>query len=77
MTFSKPLLMRYKHDCVYCKPLGQTTDYDFYYCERGPTTVIARFGDKGEHYYSGIEMEALPEMLIATLMADKAGYIKS
>ena len=48
--------MRFEHDCPDCKPLGEYKEFDLYFCEQGGTipTVIARYGDFGGDYYSGM-----------------------
>ena len=46
------VVMRWKHDCDDCIPLGQDGNYDFYYCPN-ETTVVARFGPLGD-YKSGL-----------------------
>ena len=53
---SKPLVMRYIHDCDECIPIGQYGDSDLYFCTEGGAgkTVIARYGDEGPEYTSGI-----------------------
>lgn len=46
---------RYKHDCETCKFLGHYNEYDLYYCSQtGLPTVIARYGDDGPEYTSGM-----------------------
>ena len=55
---------QFEHDCDKCLFLGrhEETDpmwakqYDLYYCANGgmPDTVIARFGDDGPEYTSGM-----------------------
>lgn len=46
---------RYKHDCETCAFLGHYNEYDLYYCSQGGTpTVIARYGDEGPEYTSGM-----------------------
>lgn len=62
-------LMRpfYKHDCEYCTFLGNWTEvihtsggktlrynYDLYHCDSNYPTVIARFGNDGPDYQSGL-----------------------
>jgi hypothetical protein len=48
----KPL---YTHDCESCLYLGQYEDKDLYYCSGGFTnTVIARYGNDGPEYMSGM-----------------------
>lgn len=48
---------RHQHDCTKCKFYGYHNDYDIYLCgtgEKEPRTLISRFGDEPEDYYSGI-----------------------
>lgn len=48
---------RFEHDCAKCTFLGQFGDYDLYHClKQGPEfpTVIARWGDDGPEYNSGM-----------------------
>ena len=48
--------MRYKHDCRACYSLGQYEEYDLYFCDQiSIPTVIARYGDDGPDYVSGLE----------------------
>ena len=53
------VVMRFKHDCNECIPLGQENDHDLYYCNKEggmPPTLVARFGDAGPDYKSGMEL---------------------
>lgn len=49
---------KFKHDCSQCTFLGRHRDdyeYDLYHCEKsGLPTIIARFGDYGSDYMSGM-----------------------
>jgi hypothetical protein len=50
-------VMRYTHDCEDCIPLGRHGKYDLYYCKQeamGRPTLIARWGDNGPDYKSGM-----------------------
>ena len=76
MTKLKPLVMRYKHDCSECKVLGQYLGWDLYFCDAGVTTVIARWGDAGEEFTSGIFKDAPEELKVAAFMARSAGYLQ-
>ena len=70
---------RFTHDCDQCKPLGQFMKYDLYYCDGcsgREETVVARFGDEGWAYISGIDHTIEPAIRMAKLMAVEAGYIK-
>lgn len=61
---------RFVHDCSRCKYLGslflRVSDcpgwYDLYSCDQSGTmpTVIARYGDEGSEYMSGLGMHLLP-----------------
>jgi hypothetical protein len=64
----------YEHDCENCVFLGHIVEkgpsgrraqsYDLYYCTQAPLipTVIARYGDEGAEYSSGLEIaKALAE----------------
>lgn len=53
--------MKYKHDCKICKYQGEikikNTEYDIYICptDTGESrSIIARYGDKGSEYKSGV-----------------------
>ncbi len=48
---------RYTHDCAGCTFLGQWQEYDLYFClQFGKIpTVIARYGDEGREYISGLK----------------------
>lgn len=55
---------RFQHDCEHCVCLGEFRapeeppgDFDLYFCGQGfgHPTVIARFGDRGQDYQSGLE----------------------
>lgn len=55
-------LPAYDHDCEKCVFLGHHTRHreavhDLYFCEKGPT-VVARYGDEGPSYISGISFAA-------------------
>jgi hypothetical protein len=67
---------RYTHDCDRCKPLGTAAEYDLYFClQTGDfPTVIARYGNDGWEYTSGIGSGLLP-LRIAELKAKLAGYL--
>lgn len=47
--------MKFKHDCDACTPLGGFNGHDLYHCEQGGIpTIIARYGDEGGEYKSGL-----------------------
>lgn len=73
----------YIHDCDDCIFLGnfetcesgKNEKYDLYFCENGPT-VIARYGDKGWEYASGLRFanpDGTPSLYEAKLRAIKKG----
>lgn len=70
---------RFKHDCESCVPLGEYTDsegsFDLYYCGQGGwmPTVIARFGDDGPDYLSGLGMTKTPSLVEAQKRAKEKG----
>lgn len=70
------VVMRYKHDCDKCKPLGTYAEYDLYFCEQGGDldTVIARHGDDGPQYLSGLGSNVFP-LEMAMAMAIDLGYM--
>jgi hypothetical protein len=74
---SNALVMRYTHDCDICIPLGQYQKNDLYYCnQHGMPTVIARFGNGGAEYTSGMGFAEIdPRLSIALLMAKAMGLV--
>lgn len=56
----------YTHDCGQCISLGQFVlfdadhPYDLYFCAKSVPTVIARYGNNGHEYESGIGSKSLP-----------------
>jgi hypothetical protein len=75
---------KFKHDCKECQFLGSASDgwnnYDLYYCN--PTkrkyagTLIARFGDDGPDYCSGMEFAVTnPVIALAAVRAMVLGYM--
>ena len=70
-------LPRYKHDCEDCIFLGHFEEYDLYYCpDDNPvlTTVIARYGDIGDQYMSGLSSSCSP-LMEAKGRARKRGFV--
>jgi len=72
---------QYQHDCKKCKFLGRFTsegiNYDLYFCIEGNgnrPTVIARYGNEGNNYASGIMFDS-PELTEAKRRAKTLGYI--
>ena len=72
----RALGMRYAHDCAECIPLGQMGDHDLYFCSQGRPTVIARYGDDGPEYRSGICFTYIdPELARAYALAVDRGLL--
>lgn len=69
------LVMRYQHDCSCCKPIGQFKEFDIYFCASLDITVVARYGNNGHEYNSGIHLTGMPQIKVAVAMAKAAGYI--
>lgn len=69
---------RYQHDCERCQFLGQHNEADLYFCERvgfGPT-VIARYGDEGLDYISGLVMaQHYADLAEAKRRAEREGWL--
>ena len=70
---------RYEHDCSSCYFLGQYEEYDLYYCDQtflNFPTVIARFGDDGPDYTSGLALATQPPLSEAKRRAIQMGLLK-
>jgi hypothetical protein len=76
--------VKYKHDCESCKFLGRYVAtngnaYDLYFCKQeflGFPTVIARYGDEGHSYLSGIDFaDRSPAIKAAVSLARSKGYL--
>lgn len=71
---------RFKHDCDSCKFLGNYEDYDLYFCEQGgDPTIVARYGNKGEQYQSGMSFaryDGLKHLYVGKLIAIDKGYLE-
>lgn len=49
---------RYQHDCKSCRYLGEYNEYDLYYCANSIVpTVVARYGNHGADYTSGMNSD--------------------
>jgi hypothetical protein len=73
---------QYQHDCKSCIFLGRHHRYDLYYHpgETVSETVIARFGNAGPDYMSGLcfaTVNGSEPLYQAKLMAIKQGHLKS
>jgi hypothetical protein len=71
---------RYEHECEGCIYLGQWNKFDLYYCPQGGRlpTVLARYGDRGEEYNSGLALaENMPQLGEARRRAIAAGLLGS
>lgn len=73
------VMPRYEHDCERCKPLGEFGEYDLYFCETDlekRPTVIARYGDGGHEYTSGLMFADFdPAIKEAKRRAVNSGFI--
>ena len=75
------LLPRYVHDCDQCIYLGRSEmqNFDLYYCSQQnaiTTTVIARYGDEGREYKSGLCFVGVdPELTQAYKLAQLRGLV--
>lgn len=65
------------HECPSCIFLGQHGSFDLYYCtQHGNPTVIARYGDTGPDYTSGLcFVGAVPALTEAYRRAVERGLI--
>ena len=45
----------FTHDCDKCQFLGTFKKHDLYFCAAGPT-VVARYGNDGPEYKSGMRL---------------------
>ena len=69
-------MARYTHDCDVCKSLGVMDEFDLYFCPQvGMPTVIARFGDDGPDYESGLMAATDGPLKEAKTRAIVAGYL--
>lgn len=73
----------WQHDCKSCTFLGTLHEgrdwWDFYYCgqlEGIQPTLIARFGDDGPEYISGINPHDTWPLKVAQTLAAKNGLVK-
>lgn len=48
-------IIKFKHDCDTCVFVGHALNSDLYFCEAGKN-VIARYGNDGPDYVSGMAM---------------------
>jgi hypothetical protein len=68
----------YRHDCNRCRYLGAFRAHDLYYCTAqekhlGMPTVIARFGNDGPDYVSGLAIAPLDPILARALSIVEVG----
>ena len=72
---------QWKHDCDNCKFLGMFKDYDLYFCNQGGNipTVIARYGNEGHEYLSGISPRLTNDgpLYIAKMRAIGKGFYET
>ena len=70
----------FKHDCNQCVFLANFIDtqnkYDLYFCKQGGIlpTVIARYGNDGPEYTSGLNIPLRP-LIHAQYLATQLGYL--
>lgn len=70
---------RFTHDCTQCIDLGEFDGHDLYFCRQGGQipTVLARFGNAGPEYFSGIPCAAHePHLGEALVRAGERGLIQ-
>lgn len=72
-------MARYTHDCENCIDLGEFEEYDLYFCLQGVSspTVVARFGNSGSDYLSGIYRNSLHCLEEAKRRAVERGLIEA
>lgn len=53
---------KYEHDCHQCTDLGEHEGHDLYHCMQGGNlaTVLARYGNEGSEYMSGLGLSLAP-----------------
>ncbi len=68
---------KFVHDCDKCISLDHYDGHDLYYCEQGGRpTLIARYGDDGPEYKSGIRFTGLdPHITEAFDRAKERGLV--
>jgi len=79
---SGQIVPRYAHDCHICTFLGVHENYDLYYCPQGGErpTIIARFGDDGPEYTSGMTFAlngSSEPLVIALRLAVEMGLVSA
>lgn len=69
MSQIERVVMRFQHDCEKCVPLGRESDHDLYFCEQGGMgpTLIARWGDEGPDYKSGMVLAGIDNEITRAL----------
>jgi hypothetical protein len=68
---------RFTHSCPNCTFLGRFNEFDLYYCPQGRLpTVLARYGNYGPEYQSGMESTELPALAEARRRALEKGLLK-
>ena len=70
---------QYTHDCDSCTFLGRFDDLDLYYCpQAGRPTVIARCGNDGPEYTSGLPaVGQIPALTEAARRAEATGLLNA
>ncbi len=57
---------KFEHNCSGCTHLDSDAEYDYYFCRQGGAnmpTVIARYGNRGHEYCSGLHVAESLETL--------------
>ena len=70
---------QFTHDCERCTFLTTENEHDLYFCgQRGYPTVIARYGNDGPEYKSGLIFSKQgidPELTVAYQLATEQGLL--
>ena len=69
---------KFDHDCDNCQYVGNFKEYDLYFCNTTPT-VIARYGNEGSEYASGMVFatpEGIESLYQAKLKSIELGLYK-
>ena len=69
---------QFDHDCDQCRFLGRYEKHDLYFCDQsGMPTVLARYGNDGWDYTSGVFFAPVyPAVAEAVKRAKDKGWLK-
>lgn len=69
---------KFVHDCEACVYLGEHEGEDLYYCAKSIQTVIARYGNEGSDYMSGMRFAdpTSPNLAEAKRRANERGLTR-